>query len=66
MKDSVLLNHIVAGDPTITHGASRRHLRLIQPLTPTMCSDERAHQLLTQNINDDADPDDPPITVLAW
>ena len=51
MKDSV-------------HRASSRHLRLIQPPSPTLCSDEQVHELPAQDVNHDGDGDGP--TLLCW
>ena len=66
MKDSVPPQDTVASDPTIARGAARRGLRLIQPPPPSLSSDEHAHESPTQRINHDVDPDDPPLTILAW
>jgi hypothetical protein len=66
MKHAVPPQDTAASDPTTARDASRRHLRLIQPSTPSPHSDEHAHQSPTQRINHDADPDDPPLTILAW
>jgi len=52
--------------PTIPRTGSRRNLRLIQPPTPSLSSDEDAHELPTQRINDNVDLGDPPLTILAW
>jgi hypothetical protein len=57
---------IAAGAPNIARTASRRHLRLIEPPTDSIRSAEHAHELPRQRINHDVDPDDPPLTVLAW
>jgi hypothetical protein len=66
MKDSVPPQDTAAGDATIAQGASRLHLRLIQPVNPSLCSDEHAHELPTQTVNRDVDPDDASFTILAW
>jgi hypothetical protein len=67
MKDSVPPRDTAASDPTIARGASRRHLRLIQPPTPSPCiATSNAHESPTQRISHDVDPDDPPLTILAW
>ena len=45
--------------------ASRAHLRLVEPPSAALSSDDHARGLPTQRINHDLD-DDPPLTVLAW
>jgi hypothetical protein len=66
MKDSVPPQDTAASDPTIARGASRPNLRSIHPPTASLQSDEHTHESPTQRINDDVDPDDPPLTILAW
>ncbi|MGB6762845.1 hypothetical protein, partial [Mycobacterium sp.] len=44
--------------------ASRAHLRLVEPPSAALSSDDHARGLPTQRINHDLD-DDPPLTVLA-
>jgi hypothetical protein len=64
MKDSVPRQGTVAGDAPIAHRASPRHLRLVPPPSPALCSDEQAYELLAPDINHDGDRDGP--TLLAW
>lgn len=52
--------------PTIARDARRGHLRLVEPLRPSLTSDEDADESATLSINCDIDPDDPPLTLLAW
>jgi hypothetical protein len=66
MKDSVPAQDTGASGPSIARGASRRHLRLVQPPTRSLYRDEHAHESAAQRINHDVDPDDPPLTILAW
>jgi hypothetical protein len=66
MNDCASRQNNSSGDATMTEGASRRHLRLIQPPSPAVCSDEHAHELPTHGTNHDIYPDLPPPTVLAW
>jgi hypothetical protein len=66
MKDSVPHQDSAAGDATHAQGDSHCHLRLIHPPTPALCSDEHAHELPTQEVDHDVDPDDPDLTILAW
>ncbi|HUH68475.1 MAG TPA: hypothetical protein VLZ05_06085 [Mycobacterium sp.] len=69
MKGSAPRQNSAAADATIARRPSRWHLRLIQPdqpLTASLGCDEDAHELPTQRIEHDVDPDDPPFTVLAW
>jgi hypothetical protein len=42
-----------------------RTLRLVEPPSAALSSDDHARGLPTQRINHDLD-DDPPLTVLAW
>lgn len=66
MKDSVPTQDTAADRPTIPRTGSRRNLRLIQPPTPSLSSDEHAHEWPTQRINHNADLGDPSLTILAW
>ena len=66
MKEFPSHQKCAAGDPAIARGASRRHLRSIPTLSPLSGSDQHAHVSPAQGINQDVDPDDPPLAVLAW
>ncbi len=52
--------------PTNARDVRRGHLRLVEPLGESECSDENADEFSTLSINCDVDPDDPPLTILAW
>lgn len=55
-----------ASGPTIPGDAPRRHLRLIPSPSPSLSSDEDAHESPTQRTNHAVAPDDPPFSILAW
>jgi hypothetical protein len=56
--------HVAAARGAV-QDASRAHLRLVEPPSAALSSDDHARGLPTQRINHDID-DDPPLTVLAW
>jgi hypothetical protein len=64
MKDFAPRHAAAARDAA--EGASRAGLRLVEPPSPALSSDDHARGLPTQSINHDLDADDPPLTVLAW
>jgi hypothetical protein len=66
MKSPAIRPSVGAGDSINVRAVSRGHLRLIQPLAPSACSNEHAHEWPMQATNCDIDPDDPPLTILAW
>jgi len=66
MEGSAPHENTAAADPTTARGPSCHHLRLIQPPTPSPSCDEHALESPQQRIDHGVDPDDPPLTVLAW
>jgi hypothetical protein len=66
MKDSVPAQDTAASRPTVPRTRSRGNLRLIQTATPSLSSDEHAHESPTQRINHNVDLGDPPLTILVW
>jgi hypothetical protein len=52
--------------PNIARDVRRAHLRLVEPLGESECGNEDADEFASLSINCDVDPDDPPLTILAW
>lgn len=52
--------------PNTARDVRRGHLRLVEPLGESECSDENADEFGALSINCDIEPDDPPLTILAW
>jgi hypothetical protein len=52
--------------PTSARDVRRGHLRLVEPLGESEYSDENADEFGALSINCDTDPDEPPLTILAW
>ena len=52
--------------PTIARDVRRGHLRLVEPPGESVGSDEDAVEFTTGSVNCDIEPDDPPLTILAW